>query len=100
MQRLFRAAARYLTYLRPANGSSVGLASCSLALNSIDDSLALETVYNYTIEIDDNGPCTIRGGSVYGAMYGLETFAQLVNVSMAASGSHGVWLTSSTLPTR
>lgn len=87
VQRLVRGASRYLAYLRTGNGASAGLAKCTVTLDSTNDDLGLETLYNYTIDVS-SGVCTIRGGSVYGALYAFETFAQLVDVSMATNGSH------------
>lgn len=85
VQRLQRGAARYLGYLQVGNGPPAGLAKCTVGLDSTSDVLGLDTLYNYSLKIDQ-GECTIRGGSVYGALYAFETFAQLANV--AANGSH------------
>ena len=44
VQRLLRGVARYVGYLRPQNGTSVGLTKCAVTLDSTDDNLGLETL--------------------------------------------------------
>lgn len=91
VQRLTRAVTRYTSYLRAANGTSDGLEICTISLDSTDDELGLDTLYNYSIKVlspPSPGKCAIRGGSIFGAIYALETFAQLVDVSGAMNGSH------------
>lgn len=44
VQRLLRGVTRYVGYLRPQNGTTVGLAKCTVALDSTDDTLGVETL--------------------------------------------------------
>ncbi|KNC55514.1 beta-hexosaminidase subunit A1 [Thecamonas trahens ATCC 50062] len=54
------------------------LSVLEVCVASSDESLGLETDETYKLEIDGSATASLQAESVYGAMRGLETFAQLV----------------------
>eukprot|EP00463_Aulacantha_scolymantha_P003402 TRINITY_DN4268_c0_g1_i1.p1 TRINITY_DN4268_c0_g1~~TRINITY_DN4268_c0_g1_i1.p1 ORF type:complete len:418 (+),score=45.70 TRINITY_DN4268_c0_g1_i1:73-1326(+) len=71
-----RAIKRYERYIHSQQLVDGSLVSCDVNFNSTSDVLNVDTSYKYTIAISD-GACMITGETLYGAMYGLETFSQL-----------------------
>lgn len=55
-----------------------GIDSCKLSVQSSDDTLSHNTSYSYRLIIQ-NSTCIIDGDTIYGAMYGMESFSQLVD---------------------
>merc|ERR1712137_259019 len=58
--------------------SSAGFTIVKVTLDSEDEYLGARTDYSYSLKVLPEG-IWIHGGSVYGAMYGLETLSQLVD---------------------
>jgi hexosaminidase len=58
----------------------IGLQSLRVVLTDpADEKLGLDTNYSYTLTIDRNGTAEAKASSVYGAMYALDTFWQLID---------------------
>ena len=63
------------------------LTTVRLLVRSADEKLGDATDYSYALEIDaEGGPATVTSNSIYGAIYGLESLAQLV-VAAPAGGA-------------
>ncbi|KAJ1953308.1 Glucosamine-6-phosphate isomerase (Glucosamine-6-phosphate deaminase) (GNPDA) (GlcN6P deaminase), partial [Linderina pennispora] len=60
------------------NGQLGGL---TVAVDSTDETLCLETDESYVLHVPENGQATLRAHSVYGAVRGLETFSQLISAN-------------------
>ena len=62
------------------------ISSCTVHVESSDDSLTLETNVSYTLDVNADG-VNITAPTVYGAMYGLESFSQLVDRGAFVNGT-------------
>ncbi len=62
------------------------LDSCTVAVASADESLTLETDVSYTLTVAAAG-VAITAKTVFGAVYGLETFSQLVDRGTFVNGT-------------
>lgn len=80
---LKRAADRYDAFVgaNASSHSAEALQSCTVSANSTDESLRYNQSYEYALSVQ-GGKCAITGDTIYGAIYGMETFFQL-----AESGS-------------
>jgi N-acetyl-beta-hexosaminidase len=83
------------------SGASAPLFFHCLAISVTDMSESLNTAtdYSYTLEADHarpRGECVaLNASSIYGAMYGMETFAQLVDTSRGALTASSVRISDS-----
>jgi hexosaminidase len=80
---------RYLYFAFPVHTSaspsaSAVLTSLTVSVSSDDETLVLGTDESYTLKITTDGSGTLTAATIYGAMRGLETFAQLVTFDYAA----------------
>ena len=81
--RLARAIKRYSEWMSPTDGewvsegAAAALAGVEVTVVSMDENLTSSTSYGYHISVGNAG-ASIVGDTVYGAMYGLETFSQFV----------------------
>jgi hexosaminidase len=65
--------------------SNSGLQSLRVVIaNPADEKLGLNTNYSYELQIDSDGTAEAKATSVYGAMYAMDTFWQLVDESSGA----------------
>jgi hexosaminidase len=48
------------------------------------EELSIDTLYNYTLEIADEGVATVTASSVFGAAYAMESFIQLLDEGAGA----------------
>ena len=83
---LVAAAARYQKIIA-SGGSSTGshsssadggLASAVVTVQSLSTALNFETNYSYSLQLPAGQPATVHAATIFGAMYGLESLAQLV----------------------
>lgn len=76
---LERAASRYKELLNvPKDTEQYPLRNCVVTVeDSSEDTLGLSMDESYSLTISKSGECNIDAVSVWGAMYGMETFAQL-----------------------
>jgi hexosaminidase len=84
--RLNAAVDRYAERIRTATthsnaaGNAVGLKALRVVIaHPANEKLGLETDYSYELTIESDGTAEARAASVYGAMYAMDTFWQLVD---------------------
>lgn len=80
-QALVAAALRYQKIIASggsSHSSKAGLTSVMVTVQSLSTTLNFETNYSYSLQLPAGQPATVHAGTVFGAMYGLETLAQLV----------------------
>jgi hypothetical protein len=67
-------------------GAAVQLENLKVQVTSCDETLGPQTNYSYELRVSSGG-ALVTSQSIYGAMYGLETFSQLVSSSGTINGS-------------
>lgn len=92
---LLMAPARTAAARRAATSSAVGsrvLRSLDLHVIDFSDELGIDTDSSYTLTIS-HGQAAARAETIYGAMYAMETFAQLVDVESGMLSAENVTVT-------
>jgi len=80
------ATSRRAKWAEPASTQRAVLTQLHVLVQSEDTSLHSRVNENYTLEIPESGPATLVAPQVWGALHGLETFAQLVQASAPGEG--------------
>ncbi|KAJ2001389.1 Glucosamine-6-phosphate isomerase (Glucosamine-6-phosphate deaminase) (GNPDA) (GlcN6P deaminase) [Coemansia thaxteri] len=74
----FTAPADYMNGAPVTDGSIIGL---SVSVTSSDETLTLDTDESYTLDVPTTGQASLTAKTVYGALRGMETFSQLLEVN-------------------
>ena len=82
-----RAITRYSSLLNVASTATGGIKSCSVQSESIDENLEPGVDESYTLSISADGSCVIASKTIWGSLYGIETFTQLLKRNTAVDNS-------------
>ncbi|XP_065890775.1 beta-hexosaminidase subunit beta-like [Dysidea avara] len=62
-------------YFQACSNSTMSISKLNVNVASRDETLDIDTSYEYTVTVED-GEASITAPTIYGAMYGMETFSQ------------------------
>ena len=82
-----KAISRYSSLINVLPTANGGITSCSVQSESIDENLEPGVDESYALTVTSDGICTITSKTIWGSLYGMETFTQLLKRNTATDNS-------------